>query len=131
MALTAGDTPQALLWGGAIAIVKGRGQDAATEFALHTTTVRATTSEYFAARAPPPSTTAGLSAPEVAKDNFTTERTGKITRTATGSPFWQFAQSTQIDEAAAKHVRAVLVGREKPKDAMVEAREEVTALITR
>ncbi|GHF77417.1 extracellular solute-binding protein [Streptomyces sp. NRRL_ISP-5395] len=129
--LKAGDTPQALLWGGVIAIVKGKGQDAATEFALHTTTDRTTTSEYFAARALPPSTTAGLAAPEVAKDTFTTEWTEKITRTATGSPFWQFAQSTQIDEAVAKHVQAVLVGREKPKDAMKEAREEVTALIKR
>ncbi len=82
--LTAGDTPQAMLWGGVIAIVKGKGQEAATEFALHATTDEATTSEYFAARALPPSTTAGLAAPAVAKDTFTTEWTRKITTTATG-----------------------------------------------
>ncbi|MEU3125704.1 ABC transporter substrate-binding protein [Streptomyces sp. NPDC047726] len=129
--LKAGDTPQALLWGGVIAIVKGKGQDAATEFALHTTTDRATTSEYFAARALPPSTTAGLAAPEVAKDTFTTEWTRKITSTATGSPFWQFAQNAQIEEAVAKQVQAVLVGKSKPKDAMKQAGEEAAALIKR
>ncbi|GHJ97981.1 ABC transporter substrate-binding protein [Streptomyces sp. NE5-10] len=129
--LKAGDTPQALLWGGVIAIVKGKGQEAATRFALHTTTDRATTSEYFAARALPPSTTAGLAAPEVAKDAFTTEWTRKITRTATGSPFWQFAQSAQIEEAIAKQVQAVLVGTAKPKDAMKQAGEDTAALIKR
>ncbi|MEV8103249.1 extracellular solute-binding protein [Streptomyces sp. NPDC088135] len=129
--LRAGDTPQALLWGGVIAIVKGKGQDAATEFALHTTTDRATTTEYFAARALPPSTTAGLSDPKVAQDTFTTEWTEKITDTATGSPFWQFAQNAQIEEAVAKQVQAVLVGTSKPKDAMKKAAEEVNDLIKR
>lgn len=129
--LKAGDTPQALLWGGVIAIVKGKGQDAATEFALHTTTDLATTSQYFAERALPPSTTAGLAAPEVAKDTFSTEWTSKITKTATGSPFWQFAQNAQIEEAVAKQVQAVLVGKTKPKDAMKQAGEEAAALIKR
>ncbi|MFJ1894127.1 extracellular solute-binding protein [Streptomyces sp. NPDC088170] len=129
--LRAGDTPQALLWGGVIAIVKDKGQDAATEFALHTTTDRATTTEYFAARALPPSTTAGLSDPKVAQDTFTTEWTEKITDTATGSPFWQFAQNAQIEEAVAKQVQAVLVGTSKPKDAMRKAAEEVNDLIKR
>ncbi|MFJ5816873.1 extracellular solute-binding protein [Streptomyces sp. NPDC093108] len=129
--LRAGDTPQALLWGGVIAIVKGKGQDAATEFALHTTTDRATTTEYFAARALPPSTTAGLSDPKVAQDTFTTEWTEKITDTATGSPFWQFAQNAQIEEVVAKQVQAVLVGTSKPKDAMRKAAEEVNDLIKR
>ncbi|MFI9627347.1 extracellular solute-binding protein [Streptomyces sp. NPDC052042] len=129
--LRSGDTPQALLWGGVIAIVKGKGQDAATQFALHTTSDRATTTEYFESRALPPSTTAGLTDPKVAKDTFTTEWTDKITKTATGSPFWQFAQNAQIEEAVAKQVQAVLVGRSKPKDAMKKAGEEVAALIKR
>ncbi|WP_406739732.1 extracellular solute-binding protein [Streptomyces atratus] len=129
--LRSGDTPQALLWGGVIAIVKGKGQDAATEFALHTTSDRATTTEYFASRALPPSTTAGLADPKVAQDTFTTEWTEKITDTATGSPFWQFAQNAQIEEAVAKQVQAVLVGKSKPKDAMKKAAEEVTDLIRR
>lgn len=114
-----------------IAIVKGKGQDAATEFALHTTSDRATTTEYFASRALPPSTTAGLADPKVAQDTFTTEWTEKITDTATGSPFWQFAQNAQIEEAVAKQVQAVLVGKSKPKDAMKKAAEEVTDLIRR
>ncbi|MGW2088498.1 extracellular solute-binding protein [Streptomyces sp. NPDC001880] len=129
--LRSGDTPQALLWGGVIAIVKGKGQDAATEFALHTTSDRATTTEYFASRALPPSTTAGLADPKVAQDTFTTEWTEKITDSATGSPFWQFAQNAQIEEAVAKQVQAVLVGQSKPKDAMKKAAEEVTDLIKR
>ncbi|MEE1768284.1 extracellular solute-binding protein [Streptomyces sp. JV185] len=129
--LRSGDTPQALLWGGVIAIVKGKGQDAATEFALHTTSDRATTTEYFASRALPPSTTAGLADPKVAQDTFTAEWTEKITDTATGSPFWQFAQNAQIEEAVAKQVQAVLVGKSKPKDAMKKAAEEVTDLIRR
>lgn len=129
--LHSGDTPQALLWGGVIAIVNGKGQDAATQFALHTTSDLATTSEYFTSRALPPSTTAGLADPKVAKDTFTAEWTEKITKTATGSPFWQFAQNAQIEEAVAKQVQAVLVGKSKPKDAMKKAGEEVAALIKR
>ncbi|MER5746363.1 sugar ABC transporter substrate-binding protein [Streptomyces sp. NPDC002225] len=129
--LKAGDTPQALLWGGVIAIVKGKGQDAATDFALHATTDQATVAQYFAERALPPSTTAGLADPKVAKDTFSTEWTEKITKTATGSPFWQFAQNAQIEEAVAKQVQAVLVGKSKPKDAMKRAAEEVTDLIKR
>ncbi|MFD7866369.1 extracellular solute-binding protein [Streptomyces sp. NPDC057682] len=127
----AGDTPQALLWGGVIAVVKGKGQDAASQFALHTTSDVATTTEYFASRALPPSTSAGLDAPEVAKDTFTAEWTDKITATATGSPFWQFAQNAQIEEAVAKQVQAVLVGKSKPKDAMKKANEEITSLLKR
>ncbi|MGW1229614.1 sugar ABC transporter substrate-binding protein [Streptomyces sp. NPDC001478] len=127
----AGDTPQALLWGGVIAVVKGKGQDAASQFALHTTSDVATTTEYFASRALPPSTSAGLDAPEVAKDKFTADWTDKITQTATGSPFWQFAQNAQIEEAVAKQVQAVLVGKSKPKDAMKKANEEITSLIKR
>ncbi|MGW1105918.1 sugar ABC transporter substrate-binding protein [Streptomyces sp. NPDC002540] len=129
--LRSGDTPQALLWGGVIAVVKGKGQEAATQFALHATSDRATVTEYFASRALPPSTTAGLADPKVAKDTFTTEWTDKITKTATGSPFWQFAQNAQIEEAVAKQVQAVLVGKSKPKDAMKKAGEEITALIKR
>ncbi|MBO1330106.1 extracellular solute-binding protein [Streptomyces sp. VRA16 Mangrove soil] len=129
--LKAGDTPQALLWGGVIAIVKGKGQDAATDFALHTTTDQATVAQYFTERALPPSTTKGLADPKVAQDTFSTEWTEKITKTATGSPFWQFAQNAQIEEAVAKQVQAVLVGKSKPKDAMKQAGEEVAALIKR
>ncbi|MER8091043.1 extracellular solute-binding protein [Streptomyces sp. NPDC058316] len=129
--LRSGDTPQALLWGGVIAVVKGKGQEAATQFALHATSDRATVTEYFASRALPPSTTAGLADPKVAKDTFTTEWTDKITKTATGSPFWQFAQNAQIEEAVAKQVQAVLVGKSKPKEAMKKAGEEITALIKR
>ncbi|WP_338693793.1 ABC transporter substrate-binding protein [Streptomyces sp. Q6] len=129
--LRAGDSPRALLWGGVIAVVKGKGQDAATEFALHTTSDRATTSQYFADLALPPSTTAGLADPKVAQDTFTTEWTEKITKTATGSPFWRFAQNAQIEEAVAKQVQAALVGKASPKDAMKQAGKEVADLVKR
>ncbi|MEV0095000.1 ABC transporter substrate-binding protein [Streptomyces sp. NPDC050738] len=129
--LRAGDSPRALLWGGVIAVVKGKGQEAATQFALHTTSDQATTSRYFADLALPPSTTSGLADPKVAKDTFTTEWTEKITKTATGSPFWRFAQNAQIEEAVAKQVQAVLVGKSSPKDAMKQAGKEVSDLVKR
>ncbi|MBC9711561.1 extracellular solute-binding protein [Streptomyces sp. TRM66268-LWL] len=129
--LTSGDTPRALLWGHVIAVAKGEGQEAATEFALHATSDRATTVEYFETLALPPATTQGLADPKVKDDAFTTAWTEQITKTATGSPFWQFAQNAQIEEAVAKQVQAVLVGGAKPKDAMKQAGKEVADLIKR
>ncbi|SDK21793.1 ABC transporter substrate-binding protein [Streptomyces indicus] len=127
--LKSGDQPRALLWGGVIAVVEGEGSDAATDFALHTTSDQATTVEYFSKLALPPTTTKGLADPKVAADTFTTDWTEKITKTATPGPFWAYAKNAQIEEAVAKQVQAVLVGQASGKDAMKKAGEEVSALI--
>ncbi|MFJ6015451.1 extracellular solute-binding protein [Streptomyces sp. NPDC092952] len=127
--LQKGDIPRALLWGQVIVIVRGHGQDAATEFALHTTSDRKTVTDYFEQLALPPTTTEGLEDPKVQGDTFTTGWTDKITGTATSSPFWRFAKNSQIEEAVAKQVQAVLVGSATPKNAMREAGQAVKDLI--
>ncbi|MEV6108010.1 extracellular solute-binding protein [Streptomyces sp. NPDC051940] len=125
----AGDQPRALLWGGVIAVVKGDGQEAATDFALHTTSDTRTVVEHFEALALPPTTTEGLADPKVAVDTFTSDWTEMITKTATPGPFWAYARNAQIEEAVAKQVQAVLVGQSSAKDAMKKAGEEVATLI--
>ncbi|MFB6815358.1 ABC transporter substrate-binding protein [Streptomyces sp. NPDC056347] len=127
--LQKGDIPRALLWGQVLVIVRGHGQDAATEFALHTTSDKETVTEYFEQVALPPTTTEGLEDPKVQGDAFTTDWTEKITGTATGSPFWRFAKSAQIEEAVAKQVQAVLVGSATAKEAMREAGQTVKDLV--
>ncbi|WP_419999793.1 ABC transporter substrate-binding protein [Streptomyces boninensis] len=127
--LKRGDDPQALLWGGVLAVVKGEGSDSATDFALHTTSDVETAVDYFQKVAYPPATTKALADPKVAADTFTSDWTKKITKTASPGPFWTYAKNAQIEEAVAKQVQAVLVGQSSPKDAMKRAREEVTTLI--
>ncbi|GAA2673782.1 extracellular solute-binding protein [Streptomyces aculeolatus] len=127
--LKKGDDPQALLWGHVIVVTKGEGSSAATDFAVHTTSDRATVVDYFGKLALPPTTSEGLAAPEVASDEFTTEWTEKITATATPGPFWTYANNAQIEEAVAKQVQAVLVGDSSAKDAMRTAGDDVARLI--
>jgi ABC-type glycerol-3-phosphate transport system substrate-binding protein len=127
--LQAGDTPQALLWGHLIVVARGEGSDTAADFALHTTSDRATVVGYFEDLALPPTTTAALADPKVTADAFTTDWTERITKTATGNPFWRYAKAAQIDEAIAKQVQSVLIGKASAKQAMRTAGEEVTAMI--
>ncbi|WP_258534814.1 ABC transporter substrate-binding protein [Streptomyces sp. PT12] len=129
--LASGDTPQALLWGHVIVVVDGEGSDAATEFALHTTSDTATVADYFERLALPPTTEEGLADPAVAQDTFTTEWTERITATATPGPFWHLTQNAQIEEVVAQQVQAVLVGGSSARDAMNAAREEITGLMER
>ncbi|GAB2896086.1 ABC transporter substrate-binding protein [Streptomyces mayteni] len=127
--LTAGDTPQALLWGHVIVIAEGDGSDSATEFALHATTDPATTAEVFERLALPPSTERGLADPVVADDTFTVEWTERITGTATAGPFWHSPRNAQIEEAVARRVQAVLVGQSSARDAMRAAGDEAASLL--
>jgi multiple sugar transport system substrate-binding protein len=127
--LKAGDSPQALLWGHVIVVIKGDGQDAATRFALKTTSDVATTTEYFKAVGLPPATSKGLAARDIAADTFTTDWTRRITATATPGPFWAFAKNAQIISAVAQQVQAALVGQSSPKQAMQTAREQATQLL--
>ncbi|MFF6984274.1 ABC transporter substrate-binding protein [Streptomyces sp. NPDC008343] len=127
--LKAGDTPQALLWGHVIVVTKGDGQDAASQFALHTTSDTATTTGYFKAVGLPPATAKGLAAPDIAADTFTSQWTRRVTATATPGPFWPYAKNTQIISAVAQQVQAVLVGKSSAKDAMRTAGEQAAQLL--
>ncbi|MEU9705803.1 ABC transporter substrate-binding protein [Streptomyces sp. NPDC047981] len=127
--LKAGDSPRAQLWGHVMVVVKGDGQDAASQFALKTTSDLATTTEYFKAVGLPPATSKGLAAREITADTFTTEWTRRITATATPGPFWPYAKSAQIISAVAQQVQAVLVGQSPAKKAMETAREQATQLM--
>ncbi|NUR91900.1 MAG: extracellular solute-binding protein [Nonomuraea sp.] len=121
--LKQGDTPQALLWGGVIAVVEGEGADAAADFAAFTTSDTATVATYFEKNKMPPTTTAGLADPKVSGDTFTTEWTEQITKTASANPFWRYAGYAQIESAIAEQVQAVLVGNSSAKDALGKAAE--------
>lgn len=127
--LHSGDTPQALLWGHLLVVARGQGSDTAADFALHATSDKATVVEYFEGLGLPPATTAGLTDPKVTADTFITDWTERITKTATGNPFWRYTKAAQIDEAIAKKVQSVLIGQSSAKQAMRAAGEEVTALI--
>ncbi|GAA2878093.1 extracellular solute-binding protein [Streptosporangium fragile] len=126
--LKSGDTPQALLWGHVIVVVEGEGSQAATDFALHTTSDTATTATFFEKVKMPPTTTAGLADPKVSGDTFTTEWTEKITKTASPNPFWRYAGYGQIETAIAEQVQAVLVGQSPAKDALAKAAETAKPL---
>ncbi|MEU8825220.1 ABC transporter substrate-binding protein [Streptomyces sp. NPDC048636] len=127
--LHTGDDPQALLWGHVIVVAKGDGQDAASRFALHTTSDVATTTKYFTSVGLPPATTKGLAAPDIAADTFATQWTRRITRTATPGPFWPYAKNAQILNAVAQQVQAALVGNASPKAAMRTAGEQAARLL--
>ncbi|MGV9266097.1 ABC transporter substrate-binding protein [Kitasatospora sp. NPDC003701] len=127
--LKAGDTPQALLWGHVLVVTQGPGSDAATRFALHTSSDQGTVTDYFAKLGLPPTTKAGLADPKVTSDAFTSAWTAKITSTATPGPFWSYAKNAQIIDAVAQQVQAVLVGQATPKDAMQKAGDQVRTLI--
>lgn len=127
--LAAGDTPRALVWGGAIAVVDGEGAETAADFARWVTSDTEAAKEYFEARGLPPATESALALPEVAADEFGTQFNERITATATTNPFWAYPQYAQIESAIAEQVQAVLVGSKDAKSAMAHAGETAQGLI--
>ncbi|WP_411120367.1 ABC transporter substrate-binding protein [Streptomyces sp. 058-1L] len=127
--LRSGDTPQALLWGHVIIVAKGEAQEAASRFALHTTSDLVTTTRYFKDVGLPPATSKGLASPDITADTFTSDWTRRVTLTATPGPFWAYAKNAQIISAVAQQVQAVLVGRSSPREAMRTAGEQAAQLL--
>lgn len=124
-----GDTPRALVWGGAIVVVDGEGAGTAADFAQWMTSDVDVAAQYFRARGLPPTTTTALALPEVAADVFSTQFGERITATATTNPFWLHPQYAQIESAIAEQVQAVLVGSSDPKSAMQKAGETAQGLV--
>ncbi|WP_166848125.1 extracellular solute-binding protein [Isoptericola sp. BMS4] len=127
--LAAGDTPRALVWGGAIAVVDGEGAETAADFARWVTSDPDAAREYFEERGLPPATESALALPEVAADEFGAQFSERITATATSNPFWAYPQYAQIESAIAEQVQAVLVGSKDAKSAMAHAGETAQGLI--
>lgn len=124
-----GDTPRALVWGGAIVVVDGEGAGTAADFAKWMTSDVDVAAQYFEARGLPPTTKTALALPEVAADAFGTQFGERITATATTNPFWLYPQYAQVESAIAEQVQAVLVGSSDPKSAMQKAGETAQRLV--
>ncbi len=130
--LKKGDTPRALVWGGAIAIVGGGAGDStrtAADFGQWATSdLKAVLGDYEL-RGLPPVTEEAQASREVASDAFGSRFAEKITATATTNPFWQYPQYAQIETVIADRVQAVLVGQQSAKDAMAQAGDQAQKLL--
>ncbi|MGQ7312210.1 extracellular solute-binding protein [Microbacterium arabinogalactanolyticum] len=130
--LKKGDTPRALVWGGAIVVVGGASDDStgtAAEFGQWATSDLDAVLADYKVRALPPVTEKAQASDAVASDAFGSRFAEKITATATVNPFWQFPQYAQVETVVAERVQAVLVGQQSPKDAMAQAGEAAQKLI--
>jgi len=127
--LKEGDTPRALVWGGAIAVVDGEGAATAGDFAQFATSDLDTVLADYAIRGLPPVTTEAQESDVVAADTFGSLFSERITATATGNPFWAFTSYSQIETEIAEQVQAVLVGSATPADAMKAAGEAAQKLV--
>ncbi|WP_350348887.1 extracellular solute-binding protein [Agromyces sp. G08B096] len=127
--LKKGDTPRALVWGGAIAVVSGEGAETAADFGQWATSDTEAVLADYEIRGLPPVTEEALASDVVTGDEFGVLFSERITKTATTNPFWQFPQYAQIESAVAEKVQAVLVGQQSPADAMKEAGETAQQLI--
>lgn len=128
--LKKGDTPRALVWGGAIVVVGGgEGTRTAADFGQWATSDLDAVLGDYAIRALPPVTEEAQASDIVAADAFGSRFAEKITATATVNPFWQFTEYAQIETIIADRVQAVLVGQQSAKDAMKQAGEEAQKLI--
>lgn len=128
--LKKGDTPRALVWGGAIVVVGGgEGTRTAADFAQWATSDLDAVLADYELRGLPPATEEAQSSKAVASDAFGSRFAEKITATATSNPFWQFPEYAQIETAIAERVQAVLVGQQSAKDAMTQAGEAAQKLI--
>lgn len=128
--LKKGDTPRALVWGGAIVVVGGGdGTRTAADFGQWATSDLEAVLEDYAVRALPPVTEEAQASDVVAADEFGARFAEKITATATVNPFWQFTEYAQVETVIADRVQAVLVGQQSAKDAMAQAGEEAQKLI--
>ena len=127
--LKKGDTPRALVWGGAIVVVDGEASDTAANFGQWATSDLETVLEDYAARGLPPATEEALSSEEVTSDEFGSRFSERITATATSNPFWKYPQYSQIETVIAEQVQAVLIGQASPADAMKAAGEAAQKLV--
>ncbi|MFD5226207.1 extracellular solute-binding protein [Microbacterium sp. NPDC058342] len=130
--LKKGDTPRALVWGGAIVVVGGAGGDAtgtAAEFGQWATSDLDAVLADYEVRGLPPVTDEAQASDVVTSDAFGARFAEKITATATVNPFWQYPEYAQVETVIAERVQAVLVGQQSPKDAMKQAGEAAQKLI--
>ncbi|MFI2105642.1 extracellular solute-binding protein [Isoptericola sp. NPDC019693] len=127
--LKAGETPRALVWGGAIAVVDGEGAATAADFAQFATSDLDTVLADYEVRGLPPVTTEAQQSDVVAADTFGTQFNDRITATSTSNPFWKFTAYSQIETVIAEQVQAVLVGKTDAKTAMQKAGEAAQKLV--
>ena len=128
--LKKGDTPRALVWGGAIVVVGGGdGTRTAADFGQWATSDLDAVLADYEVRGLPPVTEEAQTSKTVEADAFGARFAEKITATATTNPFWQFPQYAQIETTIADRVQAVLVGQQSAKDAMAEAGEAAQKLL--
>lgn len=130
--LKKGDTPRALVWGGAIVVVGGADAEStrtAADFAQWASSDLDTVLADYELRGLPPVTQESQASDVVSSDAFGSRFAEKITATATTNPFWQFPEYAQIETTIADRVQAVLVGQQSAKEAMSQAGEAAQKLL--
>ncbi|WP_309128132.1 extracellular solute-binding protein [Microbacterium sp.] len=130
--LKKGDTPRALVWGGAIVVVNGDDADAtrtAADFGQWATSDLDAVLADYEVRGLPPVTSKAQASDVVAADAFGARFAEKITATASSNPFWAYPQYAQIETEIADRVQAVLVGQQSAEEAMAQAGEAAQKLI--
>lgn len=127
----AGDTPQSMAWGHAIAVIGGGpGEYAAGRFVKHVTSDPDNALDYFERAGFPPVTETALTDKRFTKDTFAAEFAELITESAQADPLWQFPKSAQMYETLALQVQAILIGDTTPKEGLATARERMQKLVT-
>lgn len=121
--------PEALLWGRFVVVLADQQMDAAVEFAQHLTSDAEAVLAYFEGTTLPPTTQEALASPEVQADAFIASFQEDITATASPSPFWVYPTYSAMDSVLAERVQAVLVGSQGAKEALDQAKSEITSLI--
>lgn len=121
--------PEALLWGRFLVVFDDNDTDAAVKFAQHLTSDDEAALQYFDGTTLPPTTEKALASPQVQKDSFIATFQKEITASASPSPFWTYPSYSKMDSILAKSVQGVLTGAKKPKEALEQAKEEISSLI--
>lgn len=123
-----GDKPRHLAWGQVLAVINASGASAAAKFAKTITSDTSYSLEWFTKAGLPPTTKAGLAAPEVQSAKFAVDFSSRIGANSTAGPFWIYPKYAQMESVLAKQVQAILIGQASPKEALTKAQEQITEL---
>lgn len=125
-----GDKPQHLAWGHVVAVVNGKAVAAAANFAKTLTSDTGYTVPWFTKAGLPPTTKAGLAAPEVSGDAYTASFAKNIGAYSIADPFWVYPQVNQMEVALAQAVQGILIGKTSVQDGLNSAKDQMSALMS-
>ena len=125
-----GDKPQHLAWGQVVAVFDGKGVAAAADFAKTITSETSYTTPWFTKAGLPPTTKAGLAAPDITGDKYSSDFAKNIATYSTADPFWVYPQFSQMEVALAQAVQGILIGKTSVQDGLNAAKAQMTSLMS-